>query len=117
MIILLLILVLTLFLYYSLFFKNNTKIPDGVLFFYSMEECPYCVLMENELHLLNDELSKIKIFKITLKKDSSVEYSEDLKDLKSLSLKNKVESYPTLMYLDRVNVGFMKKEELLNFIK
>jgi hypothetical protein len=117
----LLLLIISLLLILYLFSKNreqNTiKIPDNTLFFYSMENCPHCILMEYQFMILEKELSNIKIFKITLKKDGSLEYSTDSEELKQASLQNKVDSYPTFMFSNRVHLGSMERDELLNFIK
>lgn len=111
---LIIILIITIIIYLIYPIKNN--VPNGVLFFYSMEDCPHCLIMEQELKNQDDKLSKIKVFKITLKKDGSLEYSHDSEVLKKLSLKNKVSGYPTFMYKDKIHVGSLETHELLNLI-
>jgi|TARA_B110000208_G_scaffold116922_1_gene143250 hypothetical protein len=112
---------MSLFLIVYLFFKkrdkNIVKIPSNTLFFYSMENCPHCLLMEYQFMFLEKELSNMEIFKITLKKDGSVEYSNDSEELKQVSLKNKIDAYPTFMFSNKVHLGSMERDELLNFIK
>lgn len=116
MLIILLIILIVLVLIYT--GMNKVNVPEGVLLFYSMEDCPHCLLMEQQLKIQEDKLSKIKVFKITLKKDGLIEYSEESEDLKklSLSLENKVNGYPTFMYKDKVHIGSMDTDELLNLI-
>lgn len=117
----LLFLIIYLLLILYLFFKKREqkiiKIPDDTLFFYSMENCPHCLLMEYQFMLLEKEMANVKIFKITLKKDGSVEYSNDSEELKQASLKNKVDGYPTFMFSNKIHLGSMERDELLNFIK
>lgn len=117
----LIFLIMALLLFFYLFFKkrdkNIVKIPNNVLFFYSMENCPHCLLMEYQLAFLEKELSNMEIFKITLKKDGSVEYSNDSEELKQVSLQNKIDAYPTFMFSNKVHLGSMERDELLNFIK
>ena len=117
----LLFLIMSLLLIVYLFFKkrdkNIVKIPNNTLFFYSMENCPHCLLMEYQFMFLEKELSNMEIFKITLKKDGSLEYSNDSEELKQASLQNKIDAYPTFMFSNRVHLGSMERDELLNFIK
>lgn len=117
----LLFLIISVVLIIYLVFKKHEqkiiKIPNDTLFFYSMENCPHCLLMEYQFMLLEKEMSNVKIFKITLKKDGSVEYSNDSEELKQASLQNKVDAYPTFMFSNKVHLGSMERDEVLNFIK
>ena len=88
-----------------------SNIPENVLFFYSMDNCPYCEIMENLLENIN-----IEIFKINLKTDFSIEYSTDNTEYKRLSKEISLDGYPTLVFNNSVKVGSMSEEELKKFL-
>lgn len=115
----LLIIILILFILFLKYIRNPSvlEFPDGILFFYSMENCPHCILMDHQLELLQEEFNDIKVFKITLKSDSSLEYSEDSENLKNYSKRKVVTAYPTFIFRNKIHLGSMNKDELLNFFK
>lgn len=90
-----------------------SKVPDGTLFFYSMEGCPHCDTMENVLKTLNLD---INIFKINLKSDLTREYSGDSEEYKRLSQEINVDAYPTLIIGKSRHTGTMTQEELKKFL-
>ena len=90
-----------------------SKVPSGTLFFYSMEGCPHCDTMQSVLDLLNPS---IRVFKITLKSDLTLDYSDDSEEYKRLSKENVPDGYPMLVIGDTKHTGTMTEAELKKFL-
>ena len=90
-----------------------SKVPDGTLFFYSMEGCPHCVTMENVLKTLNPD---INVFKIILKSDLTIDYSQNSESYKKLSKEIIPDGYPMLVIGESKHTGTITEEKLKNFL-
>ena len=111
------ILLIVLIIFYVVYFNKREEqisIPEGYLFYYSMEGCPYCEKMQKVLD--STDIGEIKILKINLKKDSNLEYSIDDENMKNESGKYTIEAYPTLLFKDQKHLGSLSQEELLIFL-
>ena len=99
---------------YILTRKDNRKlVPKGVLFFYSMENCFFCEMLETQLNYTDH---RYEVFKITLKSDGTKRYSKYNKEYIKLSEEFMIEGYPTLIIHKNSHLGRMTDEELNKFL-
>ena len=90
-----------------------SKVPSGMLFFYSMEGCPHCDTMQSVLDTLDPSIT---VFKITLKSDLTLDYSDDSEEYKRLSKENIPDGYPMLVTSESKHTGTMTEIELKKFL-
>lgn len=110
------ILLIVLIIFYMVYFNKREEkisIPEGYLFFYSMEGCPYCEKMQKVLE--STDIGEIKVFKINLR-GAKTEYSIDDENMKNECSKYSIEAYPTLLFKDQKHLGSLSQEELLIFL-
>jgi len=94
--------------------KDNRKlVPKGVLFFYSMENCIFCDMLQTQL---NYTKHNYEIFKITLKSDGTKRYSKYNKEYIKLSEQFLIDGYPTLIIHKNSHLGRMTDTELCKFL-
>ncbi len=111
MILLLIIFLIIIFLLLSNKKQDTYNVPDGIVFFYTLENCKHCDEMKKRINYDN-------VFEINISSDGKAYlYSSDNEEYMKLSQEIEVKRYPTLVKKDKMQVGNLDDLELKNFFE